>query len=94
MTPPDELFATPTIRAATSARTLISAVLVAGALTAVFWRPGVILLLTGVAGGFASQLVVGAAAYRAAMRRPLPPTFRWHAHVPGVRPLDDDEDDW
>jgi hypothetical protein len=84
MTAPDELYATPTIRAGTSARTIFSALLVAGALTAFFWRPGVILLLTGVGGVFAAQLVVGAAAYRTAMRRP------W----PAVRPLDDDEDDW
>jgi hypothetical protein len=84
MAPPDKLYATPAIRAAASARGVFSAVLVVGALTSVFWRPGVVLLLTGLAGVLAAQLVVGITAYRRAMRRP------W----PAVRPLESDEDDW
>ena len=84
VTAPEELYSTPTIRAARSARAFFGALLAVGAVSSVFWRPGVVVLLTGFVGALIAQLVVGLAGYRAAMRRP------W----PAVKALDDDEDDW
>lgn len=72
-------------RVAGLAETLWTVLLLVGAVSAVFWQPGLWLMLAGFVGLVAGHLAIGVAGYRSVMRR------SW----PSVEPIDpDDDDDW